>query len=113
MAERAYLPQEWHREHPPTVVVKMDIEGSEYQVLPRLFETGAICHVDALYIELHPRPGEPALAWYEATASQWEEDIVELCAGKRQGGVRIVAGVSGDENDDESFVDDGMPLPSC
>ncbi|XP_072997361.1 uncharacterized protein [Typha latifolia] len=35
------------------VVVKMDVEGSEFDLIPRLFETGAICLVDELFLECH------------------------------------------------------------
>jgi hypothetical protein len=38
----------------PRVVVKMDIEGMEYKVLPDLLETGALCEtVDFLFGEFH------------------------------------------------------------
>lgn len=35
------------------VVVKMDVEGTEFDLVPRLFETGAICLVDELFLECH------------------------------------------------------------
>lgn len=35
------------------VVMKMDIEGTEFDLLPRMFETGAICLVDELFLECH------------------------------------------------------------
>ncbi len=35
------------------VVVKMDIEGAEYDVIPKLIRTGAISLIDELYVELH------------------------------------------------------------
>ncbi|KAH7667502.1 24-methylenesterol C-methyltransferase protein [Dioscorea alata] len=35
------------------VVVKMDIEGTEFDLVPRLFETGAICLIDELFLECH------------------------------------------------------------
>lgn len=35
------------------VVLKMDIEGTEFDLLPRMFETGAICLVDELFLECH------------------------------------------------------------
>ncbi|CAA7406234.1 unnamed protein product [Spirodela intermedia] len=35
------------------VVMKMDIEGTEFDLLPRLFETGAICLIDELFLECH------------------------------------------------------------
>merc|ERR1712083_243636 len=40
-----------------TVIMKMDIEGSEYSVLPRLLKKGLLCLdvVDTIYIEWHIR----------------------------------------------------------
>jgi FkbM family methyltransferase len=35
------------------VVMKMDVEGAEFDLLPRLFETGAICLIDELFLECH------------------------------------------------------------
>eukprot|EP01018_Ginkgo_biloba_P001147 Gb_05174 [translate_table: standard] len=35
------------------VVMKMDVEGTEFDLLPRLFETGAICLIDELFLECH------------------------------------------------------------
>lgn len=35
------------------VVVKMDVEGTEFDLVPRLFETGAICLIDELFLECH------------------------------------------------------------
>ncbi|KAK8969339.1 hypothetical protein KSP40_PGU013092 [Platanthera guangdongensis] len=35
------------------VVVKMDVKGTEFDLFPRLFETGAICLVDELFLECH------------------------------------------------------------
>eukprot|EP00871_Galdieria_phlegrea_P004928 jgi/Galph1/5436/GphlegSOOS_G4021.1 len=38
----------------PMVVVRMDIEGSEYRVLQRMFEEGLLCHyIDYLIVEFH------------------------------------------------------------
>jgi FkbM family methyltransferase len=47
----------WLRRHvdeEDTVVVKMDIEGAEYRVLPHLLATGAIDLIDELRCEFHP-----------------------------------------------------------
>ena len=38
----------------PKVVMKMDIEGSEYVVLPDLLVSGAICGIDHIFGEFHP-----------------------------------------------------------
>ena len=35
------------------VVMKMDIEGTEFDLLPKLIETGAICLIDELFLECH------------------------------------------------------------
>ncbi|WOL16313.1 hypothetical protein Cni_G25100 [Canna indica] len=35
------------------VVMKMDVEGSEFDLVPRLSETGAICLIDELFLECH------------------------------------------------------------
>lgn len=35
------------------VVMKMDTEGSEYTVIPELFFSRTICHVDKIYAEIH------------------------------------------------------------
>lgn len=35
------------------VVMKMDVEGTEFELIPRLFDTGAICLIDELFLECH------------------------------------------------------------
>ncbi|XP_021716744.1 uncharacterized protein LOC110684615 [Chenopodium quinoa] len=35
------------------VVVKMDVEGTEFQLIPRLIETGALCLIDEIFLECH------------------------------------------------------------
>ncbi|CAL9775288.1 unnamed protein product [Musa acuminata subsp. burmannicoides] len=35
------------------VVMKMDVEGTEFDLVPRLFETGGICLIDELFLECH------------------------------------------------------------
>ena len=39
----------------PTVLMKMDIEGSEVDVLPDLLWSGAMYHIDTALIEFHTR----------------------------------------------------------
>ena len=36
------------------VVMKMDIEGSEHEILPQLLIKGALCDIDLIFIEYHP-----------------------------------------------------------
>ncbi|XP_057431397.1 uncharacterized protein LOC130724226 [Lotus japonicus] len=35
------------------VVMKMDVEGTEFHLIPRLIQTGAICLIDELFLECH------------------------------------------------------------
>ncbi|KAK7294780.1 hypothetical protein RJT34_17676 [Clitoria ternatea] len=35
------------------VVMKMDVEGTEFDLIPRLFKTGAICLIDEIFLECH------------------------------------------------------------
>jgi FkbM family methyltransferase len=35
------------------VVMKMDVEGTEFDLIPRMLDTGAICLVDELFLECH------------------------------------------------------------
>ena len=75
---------------PATVVVKMDIEGAEFKVLPHLMEKGLMCKghgIDAMTLEWHegrdpktyewhhngvegPGPGTEAAALHKKVASQ-------------------------------------------
>ena len=49
-----------------TVVLKLDVEGAEYQLLPRLLMTGSLCRVHFLQLEWHlkyePEQGKHRLA---------------------------------------------------
>ena len=39
------------RARPARLLMKLDVEGSEYIILPHLAYTGALCHVDEIYTE--------------------------------------------------------------
>jgi len=49
------LPEQEKGKKAPTVLMKMDIEGSEVDVLPDLMWSGAISHIDTALIEFHER----------------------------------------------------------
>jgi FkbM family methyltransferase len=72
------------------VVMKMDVEGTEFDLIPRLFETGAICLIDEIFLECHYNrwqkccPGERS-AKYEKTYGQ----CLELFTSLRQSGVLV------------------------
>jgi Methyltransferase FkbM domain len=46
--------------HASTVVMKLDIEGAESRVLPRLLLKGALCTINTAFIEVHGPPMVPA-----------------------------------------------------
>ncbi|XP_042474948.1 uncharacterized protein LOC122057030 [Macadamia integrifolia] len=72
------------------VVMKMDIEGTEFDLIPRLFETGAICLIDEIFLECHYNrwqrccPGERSPK-YEKTYDQ----CLELFSSLRESGVLV------------------------
>ncbi|XP_058110450.1 uncharacterized protein LOC131253470 [Magnolia sinica] len=72
------------------VVMKMDIEGTEFDLIPRLFETGAICLIDELFLECHYNrwqrccPGERS-SKYQKTYNQ----CLELFSSMRESGVLV------------------------
>ena len=43
-----------------SVVMKVDIEGGEYEVLPHLLARGALCKLNLVYAEFHEQPYAPA-----------------------------------------------------
>ena len=89
----------------PRVLMKLDIEGSEYEVLPALMETGALCHINTIFLEWHPRVAtpetlaatEPVKAWLAGTAS----DQAARC---KPPSISTV--------DDETYLHDGQPAPT-
>ncbi|KAJ4979823.1 hypothetical protein NE237_010603 [Protea cynaroides] len=72
------------------VVMKMDIEGTEFDLIPRLFETGAICLIDEIFLECHYNrwqrccPGERSPK-YQRTYDQ----CLNLFSSLRESGVLV------------------------
>ncbi|KAL3536578.1 hypothetical protein ACH5RR_005039 [Cinchona calisaya] len=72
------------------VVMKMDVEGTEFNLIPRLIETGAICLIDEVFLECHYNrwqkccPGERS-SKYEKTYDQ----CLELFTSLRESGVLV------------------------
>ncbi|XP_047066236.1 uncharacterized protein LOC124674239 [Lolium rigidum] len=72
------------------VVMKMDVEGTEFDLIPRLFDTGAICLVDEVFLECHYNrwqkccPGERSPK-YQNTY----EECFELFSSLRESGVLV------------------------
>lgn len=72
------------------VVMKMDVEGTEFDLIPRLFETGAICLIDEIFLECHYNrwqrccPGQRSTK-YEKTYGQ----CLDLFGSLRNSGVLV------------------------
>lgn len=72
------------------VVMKMDVEGTEFDLIPRLFETGAICLIDEIFLECHYNrwqrccPGQRS-SKYEKTYGQ----CLDLFTSLRERGVLV------------------------
>jgi hypothetical protein len=72
------------------VVVKMDVEGTEFHLVPRLIETGAICLIDEIFLECHYNrwqrccPGQRSVK-YRKTYAQ----CMDLFTTLRESGVLV------------------------
>ena len=72
------------------VVMKMDVEGTEFDLIPRLIKTGAICLIDEIFLECHYNrwqrccPGQRS-AKYEKTY----DPCLQLFKSLRQSGVLV------------------------
>ncbi|KAG4963423.1 hypothetical protein JHK85_040876 [Glycine max] len=72
------------------VVMKMDVEGTEFDLIPRLIKTGAICLIDDIFFECHYNrwqrccPGQRS-AKYEKTY----DPCLQLFKSLRQSGVLV------------------------
>ncbi|XP_059668094.1 uncharacterized protein LOC132313372 [Cornus florida] len=72
------------------VVMKMDVEGTEFDLIPKLFETGAICLIDEIFLECHYNrwqrccPGERS-SKYQKTYGQ----CLDLFTSLRESGVLV------------------------
>lgn len=96
----------------PKVLMKMDIEGMENLVLPDLMFTGAMCSVDLIFGEFHPGFGPLHFPGHRVNLDDW--DAIETF------GAALMKVMHSSRNcnttflylDDESYVLDGLPLPS-
>jgi len=93
---------------PKKVIMKMDIEGSEFVVLPELTRRSYLCHerVDEIFIEWHD---DKNIVKDQIKQHIWpsKEQVQREVANQAcQSGVTTLADV-----DDETYWDDGKPLP--
>jgi len=95
----------------PTVVMKMDIEGSEYVVLPDLILSGALCAIDFLFGEFHPWfvplnfTGHRIKLERRHDAEFLQKVLINAIPTSRNCKTRYKY------LDDETYLHDGVPLP--
>lgn len=71
------------------VVVKMDVEGAEWELLSRLVETGAICLVDELFLECHYSRWQRCCPERTMKYNRTYGDCLELFQSLRRDGVLV------------------------
>ena len=94
---------------PPSVVMKMDIEGSEVEVVPDLVLEGSFTHINRVMIEWHEGLAS-SMNRLEATkkARGMVERLESLTKeGKNEEAFKIIA------MDDETYFASSFPLPRC
>ncbi|HJP83481.1 MAG TPA: FkbM family methyltransferase [Fimbriimonadaceae bacterium] len=78
--DAAVAVEEIYSKHPDsTFVLKLDAEGSEYEILDRLFEKDLLSRISLLLLELHPRDDrnpESIRSQLRSTNFCWNESIV-------------------------------------
>lgn len=89
---------------PPSIVMKMDVEGYEYELLPSLLISGALCNVDCIFIEWHNNHMKNS---QDAQRYREIRKAVEVIIKNEK---RVKCKTVLRELDDESYVKDGVPL---
>jgi len=92
---------------PPSVVMKLDVEGRELDVIPDLVMSGALQHIDHLHVD-----------W---TRDEWTKNV--SLVEQLSDAMRILTSIAKDRGlahttevvalDDESYKDYNGPLPQC
>ena len=105
--------QHWHKsagDNPrASVVMKLDVEGAEYELLPHLFASGALCLVNYVYAELHPHIVNFTISDEQNWRHSFEANLTAMQKGARKQGRPCPVMMT--ELDDESYVQDGNPFP--
>mmetsp|Transcript_45686 Transcript_45686/g.110695 ORF Transcript_45686/g.110695 Transcript_45686/m.110695 type:complete len:312 (-) Transcript_45686:81-1016(-) len=105
------IPSQFHSRRKPVVGMKMDIEGSEFIVLPDLLASGALCKIDFLFGELHPWlaplnfSDQSVSLENESDASRFFEAFELVLRSSRKCRTEFIP------RDDEKYLHDTVPLP--
>ena len=94
---------------PPRIVMKMDIEGSEIEVLPDLIFTGSLQHINTLMIEWHKQ--RETVGSRKIAESNLQNMLNFYSANSKENGglydFRMV------NVDDETYYTSDFDLPQC
>lgn len=71
------------------VVMKMDVEGAEFDLLPRMMETGALCLVDELFLECHYNRWQRSSPLRSTKFGRTYENCLSLFKSLRKNGVLV------------------------
>eukprot|EP00250_Pteridium_aquilinum_P014121 c21796_g1_i1 orf=248-1825(-) len=71
------------------VVMKMDVEGAEFDLLPRMMETGAICLADELFLECHYNRWQRSSPFRTTKYGRTYGDCLSLFEALRGNGVLV------------------------
>lgn len=87
--------------NPEVVMVKMDIEGSEYEVIPHLLAQNMLCKnkIKFMYMEIH--------AWASSRAKKLDIKTIRQQIEKQTCEPTTILDI-----DDETYLHDGMSLPT-
>jgi hypothetical protein len=98
---------------PPILGMKMDIEGSEYIVLPDLIHSNTVCQFQFIFGEFHlwfapiqHSVGHRVSLKTVKELMEYEWAIIKIIESSRNCLIRWIT------SDDESYLHDGIPLPT-
>ena len=98
---------------PPILGMKMDIEGSEYIVLPDLIHSNTVCQFQFIFGEFHfwfapiqHSVGHRVSLNTVKELMEYEWAIIKIIESSRNCLIRWIT------SDDESYLHDGIPLPT-
>ena len=96
-------------EFPPRVVMKMDIEGSEIDVLPDLIFTGSLQYINTLMVEWHEH--RETLASRKIAQSVLKNTLRFYTANSKENGGSFDFKMV--NLDDETYFKSSFDLPTC
>jgi len=106
------IPEPLYNNSPPRVVMKMDIEGSEVDVIPDLIYSGGLQYINILMIEWHERMQK---LQERKTSTKILQTIMDLLS-KHSENIRNLSSkydFNLVELDDETYFESRFVLPNC